>query len=40
VLAVPVTVPYARFSTRPAQWWVGQALAGLAKLPAACRTAI
>lgn len=30
VLAVPVTVPYVRFSTRPAQWWVGQALAGLA----------
>lgn len=30
VLAAPVTVPYARFSTRPAQWWVGRALAGLA----------
>ena len=31
VLAVPVTVPYVRHSTRPAQWWVGRALAGLAK---------
>jgi acetyl-CoA acetyltransferase len=31
VLAVPVTVPYVRHSPRPAQWWVGQALAGLAK---------
>ncbi|MFN3293213.1 MAG: thiolase family protein [Gemmobacter sp.] len=30
VLAAPVTVPYARFSTKPAQWWVGKALAGLA----------
>ena len=30
VLAVPVTVPYKVHSTRPAQWWVGQALAGLA----------
>ncbi|KRW95225.1 thiolase family protein [Paracoccus sp. MKU1] len=31
VLAAPVTVPYRRFSTRPAQWWIGQALAGLAE---------
>lgn len=31
VLAVPVTVPYSRFSVHPAQWWVGQALAALAK---------
>lgn len=30
VLAVPVTVPYVRHSTRPAQWWAGQALARLA----------
>lgn len=30
VLTVPVTVPYARHSTRPAQWWLGRALAGLA----------
>jgi acetyl-CoA acetyltransferase len=31
VLAVPVTVPYARFSSRPAQWWAAQALAALAR---------
>lgn len=31
VLAAPVTVPYVKHSTRPAQWWVAQALAGLAK---------
>lgn len=31
VLAVPVTVPYARHSTRPAQWWLGRALAALAE---------
>lgn len=31
VLAVPVTVPYVRHSTRSAQWWVGRALAGLAE---------
>ena len=31
VLAVPVTVPYARYSTHPAQWWAAQALAALAK---------
>jgi len=31
VLAVPVTVPYSRFSAHPAQWWVGRALAALAK---------
>jgi acetyl-CoA acetyltransferase len=30
VLAVPVTVPYVRHSTRPAQWWAGRALAALA----------
>lgn len=31
VLAVPVTVPYVRYSTRPAQWWAGRALRGLAE---------
>lgn len=31
VLAVPVTVPYVRHSTRSAQWWVGRALAALAQ---------
>lgn len=31
VLACPVTVPYVRHSTRAAHWWVGQALAGLAR---------
>lgn len=31
VLAVPVSVPYVRFSTHPAQWWVGRALAGLSR---------
>jgi acetyl-CoA acetyltransferase len=31
VLAAPVTVPYVKHSTRPAQWWAAQALAGLAK---------
>lgn len=31
VLAVPVTVPYTRHSTRPAQWWAAQALAALAR---------
>ncbi|MFN4100030.1 MAG: thiolase family protein [Pararhodobacter sp.] len=30
VLAVPVSVPYVRHSTHPAQWWAGRALAGLA----------
>lgn len=30
VLAVPVTVPYRRYSTDSTQWWVGRALAGLA----------
>ncbi|KGF69459.1 acetyl-CoA acetyltransferase [Hoeflea sp. BAL378] len=29
VLACPVTVPYQRFSTRPAHWWIGKALRGL-----------
>jgi len=29
VLAAPVTVPYQRFSTESAQWWIGRALAGL-----------
>lgn len=32
VLACPVTVPYVKLSTKPAQWWVGRALAGLASL--------
>ncbi|KPQ05591.1 MAG: Acetyl-CoA acetyltransferase [Rhodobacteraceae bacterium HLUCCA12] len=30
VLAVPVTVPYTRYSPESAQWWLGRALAGLA----------
>ena len=30
VLAVPVTVPYARHSPKSAQWWAGRALAALA----------
>ena len=30
VLAVPVTVPYQRYSTDSTQWWVGRALAALA----------
>ncbi|MCB1342357.1 MAG: thiolase family protein [Pseudooceanicola sp.] len=30
VLAVPVTVPYARHSTKPAQWWAARALKALA----------
>ena len=31
VIAAPVTVPYERFSTQSTAWWVGRALAGLAK---------
>lgn len=31
VIAAPVTVPYERFSIRPAQWWAGQALRKLAE---------
>jgi acetyl-CoA acetyltransferase len=31
VLAVPVTVPYERYSTETAQWWMGRALRALAK---------
>ena len=31
VIAAPVTVPYTRFSTHPAQWWAGQALRALAQ---------
>ncbi|MGO4852146.1 thiolase family protein [Phaeovulum sp. W22_SRMD_FR3] len=31
VITVPVTVPYERYSTRPAQWWVAQALRALAE---------
>ncbi|SMC47051.1 thiolase family protein [Rhizobium sp. RU36D] len=31
VLAVPVTVPYVRFSIDSTAWWVGRALAALAK---------
>ena len=30
-IAVPVTVPYVRYSTRGAMWFLGQALAGLIK---------
>lgn len=30
VAAAPVTVPYARYSDKPAQWWIGRALATLA----------
>jgi hypothetical protein len=31
VIAAPVTVPYERYSTHPAQWWAGQALRALAE---------
>ena len=31
VVCAPVTVPYRRFSTNAAQWWIGRALAALAK---------
>ncbi len=30
-VAVPVTVPYARYSTRSAHWFIGQALDALVK---------
>ncbi len=30
VVTTPVSVPYERYSTHPAQWWIGRALAGLA----------
>ncbi len=30
-LAVPVTIPYRRYSTRDAHWWIAQALAALLK---------
>ncbi len=36
-VAVPVTVPYVRYSTRTAHWFLGQALAGAGARPAACR---
>lgn len=29
VVTTPVTVPYVRFSTKGAHWWIGRALAGL-----------
>jgi hypothetical protein len=29
VLAVPVTVPYVRYSIRAAHWWLARALSGL-----------
>lgn len=29
VVAIPVTVPYTRYSDRPVQWWIGRALRGL-----------
>ena len=31
VAAMPVTVPYQRFSIESAQWWLGRALRGLAR---------
>lgn len=31
VLAVPVSVPYRRYSTETAHWWLGRALAGIAE---------
>jgi acetyl-CoA acetyltransferase len=31
VIAAPVTVPYARYSTESTQWWIGRALAALAR---------
>src|SRR3954471_2818951 len=30
-VAVPVTIPYVRYSIRGAHWWVGRALAALCK---------
>ncbi|MYL00239.1 MAG: thiolase family protein, partial [Gammaproteobacteria bacterium] len=30
-LAAPVTVPYRRYSTRDAHWWIARALAALLK---------
>lgn len=29
VVAIPVTVPYQRYSDQPAQWWIGRAMRGL-----------
>src|SRR5260221_4131510 len=29
VMAVPVTIPYARYSIESAQWWIGRALKSL-----------
>ena len=29
VMAVPVTVPYVRYSIESAQWWIGRALTAL-----------
>lgn len=31
VIAAPVTVPYLRYSTESTQWWIGRALAALAR---------
>jgi acetyl-CoA acetyltransferase len=31
VIAAPITIPYARYSTKAAQWWIGRALAALAR---------
>lgn len=31
VIAAPVTIPYVRYSTRDAHWWLGRALAALVK---------
>lgn len=31
VVAAPVSVPYERYSSEPAQWWLARALSGLAK---------
>ena len=33
-LAVPVTVPYTRYSTHGAHWFLGQAVRGLLEQPA------
>ena len=29
VMAVPVTIPYVRYSIESAQWWIGRALKAL-----------
>jgi acetyl-CoA acetyltransferase len=39
-LAAPVTIPYERYSIRPAQWWIGRALRALIEASGAAKSDI